>query len=43
MMERVHLLSGTVTIGEAAQGIGCRLRIMLPLEDSDDRLPELPA
>ncbi|SFB09409.1 Signal transduction histidine kinase [Cohnella sp. OV330] len=43
MMERVHLLSGTVTIGEAAPGIGCRLRIMLPLEDTDERLPELPA
>ncbi|MFD2328634.1 ATP-binding protein [Cohnella sp. GCM10020058] len=43
MMERVHLLGGTVTIGEAEPGIGCRLVIMLPLEETGAKRPDLPA
>lgn len=43
MMERVHLLGGIVTIGEAEPGVGCRLVIMLPLEKTGARRPDLPA
>ncbi|CAI6083586.1 ATP-binding protein [Cohnella sp. JJ-181] len=41
MMERVHLLSGTVSIGEAESGVGCRLVILLPLDETAARRSEL--
>ncbi|MEK0317019.1 ATP-binding protein [Cohnella sp. 56] len=43
MMERVHLLGGTVTVGEADPGVGCRLLILLPLDRPEAHRPELPA
>lgn|GEM_PF-672359 len=43
MMERVHLLGGTVSIGEMEEGIGCRLLIRLPMEETAGRRPELQA
>nr|WP_255654586.1 ATP-binding protein [Cohnella sp. REN36] len=37
MMERVHLLGGTVRIGETEDGGGCRLRITLPLDVQEEQ------
>jgi two-component system sensor histidine kinase ChiS len=36
MMERIHLLGGTVAIEQAAPGAGCLLSIALPLSDPQD-------
>lgn len=43
MMERVHLLGGTVSIGEMEERIGCRLLILLPTEETAEHRPELQA